>query len=171
MTVVGSVTYMPLTLLNFQEPVPAEACYRQALDCQHWDGGYGDCGTITYGRYRPSIRFPSAASYFGPEWRSCRPIILEGWGLRDPPSSTILGPWQGNIDSYSSSHSASWNDYPAILELGMGLAVATPRDSGSARCSATEHLCRLQRTAYGIPRDANWRSRAGRIYSPCEHWF
>jgi hypothetical protein len=39
-TLVRSVTNRPLTLLNFQEPVPAEAYYRQALDCRHWDGGY-----------------------------------------------------------------------------------------------------------------------------------
>jgi hypothetical protein len=84
-TLVGSISYRPWTLLNFQEPVPAEAYYRQSLDYQQWDDGYGDRGTITYGGYRPSIRFSKAESYFDLEWRSCRPLILEGWGLRDPP--------------------------------------------------------------------------------------
>jgi hypothetical protein len=65
-TLVGSVVYRPLTLLNFQElvvlPTGTEL---PALGWRLW----GDCGTITYGRYRPSIRFLGAASYFGPEWK------------------------------------------------------------------------------------------------------
>jgi hypothetical protein len=68
---------------HFNEPVPAEAYYRQGLDCRFWDGMFGDCQTITYGRYRPHIILPDVITSLDPAWASCTPI--RAWGIKDPP--------------------------------------------------------------------------------------
>jgi hypothetical protein len=79
----------PINFLHFQEPVPAEAYFRQAPDCLQWDLSNGDCATITYGRYRPRIVLPVALRSIDPSWASCS-LIDWNKGIPDPPIALPL---------------------------------------------------------------------------------
>jgi hypothetical protein len=91
-TITGSIhggAGRPINFLHFQEPVPAEAYFRQGPDCLHWDIFRGDCATITYGRYRPRIALPRALRSIDPSWESCH---MANWqyGIPDPPIALPL---------------------------------------------------------------------------------